>query len=122
ELMSSNEELQSSNEEMQSLNEELHTVNSEHQLKIKELQELNEDMDNYFRSSNIGQLFVDHNLDIRKYTPSLEQVVNIIGGDIGRPVNHLSHNLKYSRLVDDIRQVNNTSQEIEQEVETNEGR
>jgi two-component system, chemotaxis family, CheB/CheR fusion protein len=121
ELMSSNEELQSSNEEMQSLNEELHTVNSEHQLKIAELQELNEDMDNYFRSTNVGQLFVDHNLDIRKYTPSVEQIVNIIGGDIGRPVNHLSHNLKYGRLFDDIRQVNNTSQEIEQEVETNNG-
>lgn len=122
ELMSSNEELQSSNEEMQSLNEELHTVNSEHQLKIKELQELNEDLDNYFRSSNVGQIFVDHNLDIRKYTPSVEQIVNIIGGDIGRPVYHLSHNLKYARLFDDIRDVNNTSQEIEQEVETENGR
>ncbi|MDX5418905.1 MAG: PAS domain-containing protein [Hymenobacteraceae bacterium] len=122
ELMSSNEELQSSNEEMQSLNEELHTVNSEHQLKIKELQELNEDLDNYFRSSNIGQLFVDHNLDIRKYTPSIENIVNIIGGDIGRPVYHLSHNLKYARLVEDIQYVNNTSHEVEQEVETNEGR
>lgn len=122
ELMSSNEELQSSNEEMQSLNEELHTVNSEHQLKIKELQELNEDLDNYFRSSNVGQLFVDHNLEVRKYTPSVEQIVNIIGGDIGRPVHHLSHNLKYARLFDDIRQVNNTSQEIEHEVETESGR
>lgn len=122
ELMSSNEELQSSNEEMQSLNEELHTVNSEHQLKIKELQELNEDLDNYFRSSNVGQLFVDHSLEVRKYTPSVEQIVNIIGGDIGRPVYHLSHSLKYARLFDDIRQVNNTSQEIEQEVETENGR
>ncbi|MBX0331940.1 PAS domain-containing protein [Pontibacter sp. HSC-14F20] len=122
ELMSSNEELQSSNEEMQSLNEELHTVNSEHQLKIKELQELNEDLDNYFRSSNVGQLFVDHNLEVRKYTPSLEQIVNIIGGDIGRPVYHLSHNLKYDRLFDDIRHVNNTSHEVEHEVETENGR
>ncbi|GGG14893.1 chemotaxis protein CheB [Pontibacter amylolyticus] len=122
ELMSSNEELQSSNEEMQSLNEELHTVNSEHQLKIKELQELNEDLDNYFRSSNVGQLFVDHSLEVRKYTPSVEQIVNIIGGDIGRPVYHLSHSLKYARLFDDIRQVNNTSQGIEQEVETENGR
>ncbi|PVY42314.1 chemotaxis protein CheB [Pontibacter virosus] len=122
ELMSSNEELQSSNEEMQSLNEELHTVNSEHQLKIKELQELNEDLDNYFRSSNVGQLFVDHNLDVRKYTPSIEQIINLIGGDIGRPVYHLSHNLKYARLFDDVRQVNNTSIEVEQEVETENGR
>ncbi|WP_299754886.1 chemotaxis protein CheB [uncultured Pontibacter sp.] len=122
ELMSSNEELQSSNEEMQSLNEELHTVNSEHQLKIKELQELNEDLDNYIRSSNIGQLFLDHHLVIRKFSPSIEGLINIIDSDLGRPIHHLSHNLKYSRLREDIQQVNNTSTEIEQEVETVNGK
>ncbi|MEJ8802793.1 chemotaxis protein CheB [Pontibacter sp. H249] len=122
ELMSSNEELQSSNEEMQSLNEELHTVNSEHQLKIKELQELNEDLDNYIRSSNIGQLFVDHHLVIRKFTPSIEGLINIIDSDLGRPIHHLSHNLKYSRLIEDIQHVNNTSSEVEQEVETADGK
>lgn len=122
ELMSSNEELQSSNEEMQSLNEELHTVNSEHQLKIKELQELNEDLDNYIRSSNIGQLFVDHHLVIRKFTPAIEGLINVIGSDLGRPIHHLSHNLKYTRLIEDIKEVNNTSVEIEREVETNEGK
>ncbi|MBC5992257.1 chemotaxis protein CheB [Pontibacter cellulosilyticus] len=122
ELMSSNEELQSSNEEMQSLNEELHTVNSEHQLKIKELQELNEDMDNYFRSSNIGQLFVDHHLVIRKFTPAIDGLINIIDSDLGRPIHHLSHNLKYSRLIEDIKEVNNTSAEVEQELETRDGK
>lgn len=122
ELMSSNEELQSSNEEMQSLNEELHTVNSEHQLKIKELQELNEDLDNYIRSSNVGQLFVDHFLVIRKFTPSIEGLINIIDSDLGRPIHHLSHNLKYNGLIEDIKKVNNTSVEIEQEVETTDGK
>ncbi|NDK55658.1 chemotaxis protein CheB [Pontibacter fetidus] len=122
ELMSSNEELQSSNEEMQSLNEELHTVNSEHQLKIKELQELNEDLDNYIRSSNVGQLFVDHFLVIRKFTPSIDGLINIIDSDLGRPIHHLSHNLKYTHLIDDIQQVNNTSVEVEQEVETKDGK
>ncbi|WP_266202355.1 chemotaxis protein CheB [Pontibacter kalidii] len=122
ELMSSNEELQSSNEEMQSLNEELHTVNSEHQLKIKELQELNEDLDNYIRSSNIGQLFVDHHLVIRKFTPSIDGLINIIDSDLGRPIHHLSHNLKYSRLIEDIKEVNNSSVDVEQEVETVDGK
>ncbi|MCJ8165038.1 PAS domain-containing protein [Pontibacter sp. E15-1] len=121
ELMSSNEELQSSNEEMQSLNEELHTVNSEHQLKIRELQELNEDLDNYMRSSNVGQLFVDHELIIRKFTPTVKSIINIIDGDLGRPIHHLSHNLRYAHLQDTIQKVNNTSEEVEQEVETMEG-
>ncbi len=122
ELMSSNEELQSSNEEMQSLNEELHTVNSEHQLKIKELQELNEDLDNYIRSSNIGQLFLDQKLVIRKFTPIVIQLINIIDLDLGRPIHHLSHNFKYNRWLEDIQKVNNTSVEIEQELETTDGK
>ncbi|MFB9864277.1 chemotaxis protein CheB [Rufibacter immobilis] len=122
ELMSSNEELQSSNEEMQSLNEELHTVNSEHQLKIKELQELNEDLDNYIRSSNIGQLFLDHHLVIRKFTPNVKELINIIDIDLGRPIHHLSHNFKYTRWLEDIQKVNNTSAEIEQEIETMDGK
>ncbi|QHL85963.1 PAS domain S-box protein [Nibribacter ruber] len=122
ELMSSNEELQSSNEEMQSLNEELHTVNSEHQLKIRELQELNEDLDNYIRSSNIGQLFLDHHLTIRKFTPTVKNIINIIDIDLGRPIHHLSHNLRYPNLLEDIQKVNNTSYEVEQEVETQDGR
>jgi two-component system CheB/CheR fusion protein len=122
ELMSSNEELQSSNEEMQSLNEELHTVNSEHQLKIKELQELNEDLDNYIRSSNIGQLFLDQKLVIRKFTPIVMQLINIIDLDLGRPIHHLSHNFKYTRWLEDIQKVNNNSVEIEQELETTDGK
>ena len=70
ELLSANEELQSSNEELQSLNEELHTLNTEHQLKIKELVELNDDLNNYFRSTDIAQIFLDKDLNIRKYNPA----------------------------------------------------
>ena len=70
ELLSANEELQSGNEELQSLNEELHTLNTEHQVKIRELVELNDDLDNYFRSTDIGQIFLDPNLAIRKFNPA----------------------------------------------------
>ena len=62
EMVSTNEELQSTNEELQSLNEELYTVSAEHQLKIKELIELNDDLNNYFRNSDIGQILVDRKL------------------------------------------------------------
>ncbi|MGV3504068.1 MAG: chemotaxis protein CheB [Adhaeribacter sp.] len=122
ELMSSNEELQSSNEEMQSLNEELHTVNSEHQLKIRELQQLNEDLDNYIRASNIAQLFLDHHLVIRRFTPQVKEVINIIDGDLGRPIHHLSHNLQLPNLLEVIQQVNNTATEKELEIEALAGR
>ncbi|QHT70303.1 PAS domain-containing protein [Rhodocytophaga rosea] len=122
ELLSSNEELQSTNEELQSLNEELHTVNTEHQLKIKELIELNDDLNNYFRSTDIGQIFIDKSLIIRKYTPAIINQINIIESDVGRPIHHFSNNIKYDRLIEDIRQVIATSDSIEKEVELRDGR
>ncbi len=121
ELISANEELQSTNEELQSLNEELHTVNAEHQLKIKELSELNDDLNNYFRSTEIGQLFIDRDYLIRKYTPAISKQINVIESDIGRPINHFSFNMKYNRLVEDIRLVLENHETVEQEIEVNDG-
>lgn len=117
ELLSSNEELQSTNEELQSLNEELHTINAEHQLKIKELIELNDDFHNYFRSTDIGQIFIDKNLLIRKYTPPAVNQINIIPSDIGRPISHFSFNVKDENLVEDIHHVIRTSQNLEKEIQ-----
>jgi two-component system CheB/CheR fusion protein len=116
ELLSANEELQSSNEELQSLNEELHTLNTEHQLKIKELVELNDDMDNYFRSTDIGQVFVDANLRIRKFNPAAVNMINLIPTDIGRPINHISTNIQQDNLIDDINAVINNKHTIEKEL------
>src|SRR5690606_29766940 len=105
ELLSANEELQSSNEELQSLNEELHTLNTEHQVKIRELIELNDDLDNYFRSTDIGQIFIDQQFRIRKFNPAAIRLVNLIPTDIGRPIEHISNNIQYEDLLEDIRQI-----------------
>src|SRR5690606_1806986 len=113
ELLSSNEELQSSNEELQSLNEELHTLNTEHQMKIRELVELNDDLSNYFRSSNVGQVFLDENLFIRKFTPASSDMINVIESDIGRPITHISTNIRYSSFVKDIQAVLKSGTTIE---------
>ncbi|WP_228084890.1 chemotaxis protein CheB [Mucilaginibacter sp. JRF] len=121
ELMSANEELQSGNEELQSLNEELHTLNTEHQQKIRELIELNEDLDNYFRSTTIGQIFIDANLHIRKFNPAAIDMVNLIESDIGRPINHLSNNIRYDNLNNDIHNVLANDTVIEKEVSLNNG-
>ena len=93
ELLASNEELQSTNEEMQSVNEELYTVNAEYQSKIEELVHLNEDMDNLLRSTNIGVVFLDRNLNIRKFTPAAAEVVNLRKGDIDRPISDFTSRL-----------------------------
>ncbi len=98
ELIAANEELQSTNEELQSLNEELYTVNAEYQSKIQELTELNNDVNNLLRSTEIGTIFLDRDLCVRKYTPAATQVYALRPGDLGRPIVQLAHNLDLSDL------------------------
>jgi two-component system CheB/CheR fusion protein len=105
ELVASNEELQSTNQELHSVNEELYTVNAEHQKKIDELTELTDDMDNLFRATDIGTIFLDEQLCIRKFTPHAARNFQILPQDIGRRIDSFSHNLAYRELFDDIRQV-----------------
>lgn len=121
EIISANEELQSTNEELQSLNEELHTVNSEHQLKIRELSELNDDLNNYFRNTEIGQILIDRNLAIRKFTPVVTKQVNLIKSDLGRLITDISINFK-NDFVGDIKQVIKTGVHIEREITMNDSK
>ncbi len=122
ELLSANEELQSSNEELQSLNEELHTLNTEHQMRIRELIELNDDLNNYFRSTEIAQVFVDSNLRIRKFNPVAVKMINLIDSDLGRPIEHISTNISNNnKFLEDIKYVLETENIVEKEVQLSNG-
>lgn len=121
EIISSNEELQSTNEELQSLNEELHTVNAEHQQKIKELIELNDDLNNYFNNSEVGQILIDKNLIVRKYTPFAKKQINLIESDIGRSILDLTRNFTDDKFIQRIKSVMKSGNREELEVVMNEG-
>lgn len=108
ELLASNEELQSTNEELQSTNEELFTVNSEYQNKITELTEMNNDVENLLAGSGIEILILDENNEIRKCSPELTKIFNILETDIGRPINHLVHNIVDFDLIKSIERVQKT--------------
>lgn len=101
ELIASNEELQSTNEELHSVNEDLYTVNSEHKEKIEELTQLTSDMDNLFKSTEIGTIFLDKSFNIRMFTPSITAGFNVMDQDIGRPINHISYKLDSPHLLTD---------------------
>ena len=116
ELLASNEELQSTNEELQSTNEELYTVNAEHQSKIIELTELNNDVDNLLTSSRIGTLLLDENLEIRKFSPEIANIFHIMEKDIGRPLTHLTHRLEAFNPFEAVRAVQHTNEPLEEEV------
>lgn len=118
ELISNNEELQSTNEEVQSINEELQTVNNDNQQKMKQLSDLNDELNNYFRSTTNSQLYVDKNLIIRKFTPSAFRQINLKESDIGRPLHDISSNIKFTTLIADIEEVIATSNRYDGEVQT----
>ena len=117
ELLASNEELQSTNEELHSVNEEIYTVNTEYQSKIQELTELNNDLDNLLRGTDIGVIFLDEDLKIRKFTPAATAAINLVDADINRPIEHFSNNMNCFDLVEQLRQVVATRQTREREVE-----
>jgi two-component system CheB/CheR fusion protein len=121
ELVASNEELQSTNEELHSVNEELYTVNAEYQKKIAELTELTDDMDNLLRSTDIGTIFLDRNLCIRKFTPQIARAFHLLPHDIGRRIDSFSHSIVHDGLLEDLASVLKTDTSIEREVKDRHG-
>ena len=105
ELQSTNEELETSKEEMQSLNEELQTVNGELQSKLEDLSQANDDMKNFLNSTDIATIFLDNDLNIKRFTDQAQKVINLIPSDIGRPVNHIVSNLEHDSFIHDAKEV-----------------
>ena len=103
ELQSTNEELTTSKEEMQSLNEELQTVNAELQSKVDDFSRVNNDMKNLLNSTDIATLFLDKELNIRRFTNQATKIFKLIKSDIGRPFTELTSHLIYPELAEDSR-------------------
>jgi two-component system CheB/CheR fusion protein len=122
ELLSANEEMQSTNEEMQSVNEELHTINADYAIKNKELTETNDDLNNYFRSNTNGQLFVNNDLLLMKFSPGTIKLINLRETDIGRPLSNISTNIKFETIAEDIKEVIDKGITITKEIETDDGK
>jgi len=122
ELRSTGEELETSKEELQSLNEELTTVNQELREKIEELGRVNSDLQNLLSSPDIATIFLDRELQIKRYTERAKDLFNITAADIRRPLEHFTHNLDYQSLAEDVNAVLKTLQSKEREVHANDGR
>jgi two-component system CheB/CheR fusion protein len=122
ELQSTNEELTTSKEEMQSLNEELQTLNGELQAKVDELSRSSNDMKNLLNSTDIATLFLDNNLNVRRFTPQATKIIKLILADVGRPITDLASELRYPGLAEDAREVLRTLAPTEEPIAARDGR
>ncbi len=104
ELQSTNEELTTSKEELQSMNEELQTINSELQTRLDDLMLAQSDMQNILNSVEIAILFLDKELNVRRYTERAARIVNLRESDVGRPLSDLTTSLQYPDLQRDARE------------------
>jgi len=121
ELQSTNEELTSSKEEMQSLNEELQTVNAELQAKVDDYSRLDNDMKNLLNSTDIATLFLDKELNIRRYTNQATKIFKLIKSDIGRPITDQVSDINYPEMAEDAMKVLNTLVFIEKQISGKDG-
>ncbi len=121
EFQSTNEEMESSREELQSLNEELQTVNAELQSKVDEISAAQDDINNLLNSTEIAIVFVDEALRIKRFSKEATKIINLIGSDVGRPLEDQNTKLQYKHMIRDIQTVLNKLSSVEKEVQCAEG-
>jgi two-component system, OmpR family, phosphate regulon sensor histidine kinase PhoR len=85
---------------------------------IRELIELNDELENYFRNTIIPQLFVDANLILRKYTPPAMKQFRFTPDHLGKPMDELIDNIRYSTIMENIMEVISTGEVFEKEIQT----
>ncbi|MFA7291317.1 MAG: EAL domain-containing protein [Rhodocyclaceae bacterium] len=123
ELTASNEELQSTNEELKSVNEDLYALNHELENKNEALAALNRDYDHLLASAEIGTVFLDGELRVRRFSPAVDDFLSLRQQDIGRPIAEINYRLGgQERFVESLKNVAETGTRVEREVELTPGR
>lgn len=122
EYRSTSEELETSKEELQSINEELQTVNSELKLKLEAISRAHSDLQNLVAATDIGTLFLDSGLRIKRFTDRVTELFSITTTDEARPITDFAHQLEYQDLVKDVRGVLSSLSPVRREVRSRSGR
>ncbi|MFB6352297.1 MAG: PAS domain-containing protein, partial [Bradymonadaceae bacterium] len=104
------------------MNEELQTVNEELHDKIDKLDDANSDLRNLMRATDIGTIFLDRELTIKRFTDPVTDYVNLIPSDEGRPFAHVTHTLDTDQLLEDAREAMETPTTVQREATDEDGR
>jgi two-component system CheB/CheR fusion protein len=122
ELQTANEELTTAKEEAQSMNEELQTINNELQTRLDDLALAQSDMQNLLNSTDIATLFLDNDLNVRRYTEQAVPIFHLRESDVGRPLSDLANTLDYPLLLDDVKETLRSLTPCTQSASSSDGR
>jgi two-component system CheB/CheR fusion protein len=122
EYRSTSEELETSKEELQSINEELQTVNAELKLKLDAISRAHSDLQNLIVATDIGTLFLDSALRIKRFTERVTDLFSLTQTDEGRPITDFAHRLEYDNMVKDARAVLADLTPLRREIRSRDGR
>jgi hypothetical protein len=106
---------------MQSVNEELQTINTELNNKNELLTRLNSDMQNLLESTQIATVFLDGQLRIKYFTPTLLQLFPVRDSDRGRPITDILSGLTYTELQGDVDTVQRNGTIVERDLALKDG-
>ncbi|HXV62021.1 MAG TPA: PAS domain S-box protein [Vicinamibacteria bacterium] len=122
------EELRSAKEdretprELQSKNEELARINRQLHAKVDELERANSGLHNLLDSTEVAAVFLDPELNIRRFTPAIGKLLNLITSDVGRPFRDFSFRFTDERLFEDASAVIEKLAPSEKEIRSEQGR
>ena len=92
------------------------------QSRIDELLAANDDIKNLLDATEIATIFLDINLNVRRFTPKVVELFHLTSSDIGRPIEHFATTLKDLKVVDYAKEVLKDLAMQELELEDNHGK
>jgi two-component system CheB/CheR fusion protein len=93
-LLAAHQELRTANEQIESDRDRLRASNVELERRNRELEQAAADMSGLLQTSQIPMVLLSRDLLIRRFTPKASELLNLIPGDIGRPVGNVKPNLE----------------------------
>src|SRR6185295_18241452 len=101
---------------LQSLNDELQTLNTELKLKLETVSRAHNDLQNLIAATDLGTLFLDSTLHIKRFSDRVTDLFRITPADEGRPITDFAHQLEYDDLLADAHIVLNDLAPVRREV------
>jgi two-component system, chemotaxis family, CheB/CheR fusion protein len=78
-------------------------------------------MQNLLNSTDIATLFLDNQLNVRRYTEQIARIIHLREGDIGRPLSERARPLIYPDLHADVKETLRTLAFSEKQIATSDG-